>query len=162
MSRSSRFAAPLALAAAALLAPARPLAAGDKILIGATLPLTGAEARVGGFFKEGYDLAFEEVSKKGGLEVGGKKLPVQLILQDEHLVEPTRQRIRDERINAEWALRRTVEEIKAIFDSIEEGYFRERRSDAVDLLDSLALLYGRSLGRREVWAALRRTRHGSR
>jgi hypothetical protein len=32
---------------------------------------------------------------------------------------------------------------------------RERRSDAVDLLDSLALLYGRSLGRTEVQAALK-------
>ena len=29
----------------------------DKILIGATLPLTGAESRIGGFYKEGYDLA---------------------------------------------------------------------------------------------------------
>ena len=53
----------------------------------------------------------------------------QLILKDEHLVEPTRRRVREERINAEWALRSTVEEIKAIFDAIEEGYFRERRSD---------------------------------
>jgi hypothetical protein len=32
---------------------------------------------------------------------------------------------------------------------------RERRSDAVDLLDSLALLYGRSLGRAEVRALLK-------
>ena len=53
----------------------------------------------------------------------------QLILHDEHLVEPTRRRIRDEKVNAEWALRRTVEEIKAIFDAIEDDYFRERRSD---------------------------------
>lgn len=53
----------------------------------------------------------------------------QLILRDEHLVDPTRRRIKDERVNAEWALRRTVEEIKAIFDAIEDGYFRERRSD---------------------------------
>jgi phosphotransferase system enzyme I (PtsI) len=53
----------------------------------------------------------------------------QLILHDEHLVDPTRRRIREEKVNAEWALRRTVEEIKLIFDAIEEGYFRERRSD---------------------------------
>ena len=53
----------------------------------------------------------------------------QLILHDEHLVGPTRQRIREEKVNAEWALRRTVEEIKSVFDSIEEDYFRERRSD---------------------------------
>lgn len=53
----------------------------------------------------------------------------ELILHDEHLVEPTRRRIREEKINAEWALRKTVEEIKAVFDAIEEDYFRERRSD---------------------------------
>lgn len=53
----------------------------------------------------------------------------QLILHDEHLVEPTRRRIREEKINAEWALRKTVEEIKSVFDAVEEDYFRERRSD---------------------------------
>lgn len=53
----------------------------------------------------------------------------QLILHDEHLVDVTIRRIREERINAEWALRKTVEEIKAIFDAIEDDYFRERRSD---------------------------------
>jgi len=53
----------------------------------------------------------------------------QLILHDEHLVEPTKRRIREEKINAEWALRKTVEEIKAVFDAVEEDYFRERRSD---------------------------------
>jgi phosphotransferase system enzyme I (PtsI) len=53
----------------------------------------------------------------------------QLILHDEHLVDPTRRRIREEKVNAEWALRRTVEEIKTVFDAIEEDYFRERRSD---------------------------------
>ena len=53
----------------------------------------------------------------------------QLILHDEHLVEPTRRAIREEKVNAEWALRRTVEEIKTLFNAIEEDYFRERRSD---------------------------------
>jgi len=53
----------------------------------------------------------------------------QLILHDEHMVEPARRRIREEKINAEWALRKTVEEIKHVFDAIEEDYFRERRSD---------------------------------
>ncbi len=53
----------------------------------------------------------------------------QLILHDEHVVDETVRRIRDERLNAEWALRRTVEKIKGIFDQIEDDYFRERRSD---------------------------------
>jgi phosphotransferase system enzyme I (PtsI) len=53
----------------------------------------------------------------------------QLILNDPHLVEPARRFIREEQINAEWALRRAVEDIKSIFDRIEDDYFRERRSD---------------------------------
>src|SRR5881394_3022070 len=51
---------------------------GSEVLIGATLPLTGAESRIGGFFKEGYELAFEEANKAGGISVGGKKMPVKL------------------------------------------------------------------------------------
>jgi phosphotransferase system enzyme I (PtsI) len=53
----------------------------------------------------------------------------QLILHDEHLVDETIRHIRDERVNAEWALQRTVEHIKDVFDQIEDDYFRERRSD---------------------------------
>src|SRR5256885_16247588 len=46
---------------------------GSEILIGATLPLTGSEARIGGFYKEGYDLAFEEANQNGGVSVRGEK-----------------------------------------------------------------------------------------
>jgi phosphotransferase system enzyme I (PtsI) len=53
----------------------------------------------------------------------------QLILHDEHLVDETIRNIRDRGINAEWALRKTVEHIKGIFEAVEDDYFRERRSD---------------------------------
>lgn len=53
----------------------------------------------------------------------------QLILHDEHVVDETERYIRDEHINAEWALRKTVEHIKGVFDAIDDDYFRERRSD---------------------------------
>ena len=98
-----RFLAALTATAAALALSLPPAAraAGDKILIGATLPLTGAEARVGGFFKEGYDLAFEEVNKKGGLDVGGKKLPVQLILQDDTSTQATAVSLADRLVNSD-------------------------------------------------------------
>jgi branched-chain amino acid transport system substrate-binding protein len=61
----------------------------SSIVIGATLPLTGSEARVGGFYKEGYDLAFEEVNQHGGLQVGGRKLPVTLKLLDDTTTQAT-------------------------------------------------------------------------
>src|SRR5262245_39291614 len=75
----------MALALVALGCRAKDGAAGERaeISIGGTLPLTGAESKVGGFFKEGYELAFEELERAGGLEVGGKKLPVKLRLLDD-------------------------------------------------------------------------------
>jgi branched-chain amino acid transport system substrate-binding protein len=76
-------------------------AAPAKISIGATLPLTGSEARIGGFFKEGYDLAFEEVAKRGGLEVGGKKLPVTLTLLDDTTNQATAVSLADRLINVD-------------------------------------------------------------
>jgi phosphotransferase system enzyme I (PtsI) len=70
----------------------------------------------------------------------------QLILHDSHLVDNTITSIRDKQINAEWALRKTVEHIKSIFDSIEDDYFRERRSD-VDFVGQRVLrnLLGRDI-----------------
>ena len=53
----------------------------------------------------------------------------QLMLHDEHVVEETINRIKRDRINAEWALRKSVEAVKQVFDAIEDDYFRERRSD---------------------------------
>src|SRR4051812_22463849 len=85
----------LACAVAASLAfsaalPRRAAAAGEgEIKIGATLPLTGAEARVGGFYKEGYEYAFEQQKNKGGLTVGGKKVPVSLVLLDDTTTQQT-------------------------------------------------------------------------
>ncbi|MCB9534863.1 MAG: phosphoenolpyruvate--protein phosphotransferase [Myxococcales bacterium] len=53
----------------------------------------------------------------------------QLMMRDEMLVEGTRQLIREQNINAEWALKKVVRSIKQIFDNIDDEYFRERRSD---------------------------------
>lgn len=100
--RPPRRLVPLALSALALAAaPPAARAAKDQIVIGATLPLTGAEARVGGFFKEGYDLAFEELARKGGLEVGGKKLPVKLVLLDDTSTQATAVSLADRLVNSD-------------------------------------------------------------
>jgi branched-chain amino acid transport system substrate-binding protein len=73
----------------------------EKISIGATLPLTGAEARIGGFYKEGYDLAFEEANKAGGLSVGGKRIPVALQLLDDTTTQATAVSLADRLINVD-------------------------------------------------------------
>jgi branched-chain amino acid transport system substrate-binding protein len=71
----------------------------DRIEIGATLPLTGAESRAGGFYKEGYDLAFELANRDGGLTVGGKKVPVDLKLLDDTTTQATAVSLADRLIN---------------------------------------------------------------
>lgn len=88
------------LVAVVVAAPwSRALAAKDRILIGATLPLTGAESRIGGFYKEGYDLAFEEANRQGGLQVGNRKLPVALKLLDDTSSQATAVSLADRLVN---------------------------------------------------------------
>ena len=53
----------------------------------------------------------------------------QLMLHDEHLVGAAIEYIKTELINAEWGLRRAVDDITRVFDTIEDPYLRERRSD---------------------------------
>ena len=95
---ATKLAAAAVCCAAVATAPAR---AQTEIKIGATLPLTGAESRIGGFYKEGYDLAFEEWNKKGGLDVGGKKMKLNLQLLDDTSTQATAASLADRLINSE-------------------------------------------------------------
>ena len=45
-----------------------------EIKVGSVLPLSGAFSASGQYFKQGYELATEEVNTAGGLDVGGNKL----------------------------------------------------------------------------------------
>lgn len=71
----------------------------------------------------------------------------QMMLHDEHLVGAAVEYIRDEKINAEWALRRAVDDIRGVFDQIEDPYLRERRSDVEFVFERvLRNLLGRDMG----------------
>lgn len=71
----------------------------------------------------------------------------QMMLHDEHLVGAAVEYIRDETINAEWALRRAVDDIRSVFDQIEDAYLRERRSDVEFVFERvLRNLLGRDTG----------------
>jgi len=52
-----------------------------------------------------------------------------MLLLDPELVDKAQDLIADEKINAEWALRRQMDAIVAIFDCIEDEYLRSRKSD---------------------------------
>ncbi len=72
-----------------------------------------------------------------------------LMLQDPMLLARAIDVVRNEHVNAEWALQRAFEDVSAIFDEIEDPYLRERRGDVADVVGRLRmnLGYGRSAGR---------------
>jgi len=71
----------------------------------------------------------------------------QMMLHDEHLVGAAVGYIREELINAEWGLRKAVDEIASVFDSVEDEYLRERRSDVEFVFERvLRNLLGRDTG----------------
>ena len=53
----------------------------------------------------------------------------QLMIKDTMLIDGTCQLIREQKLNAEWALKKVLRSIKQVFDNIDDEYFRERRSD---------------------------------
>jgi phosphotransferase system enzyme I (PtsI) len=52
-----------------------------------------------------------------------------MILEDRQLLDDAARRIRDERINAEWALRQEGDRLGALFDAMRDPYLRDRRLD---------------------------------
>jgi branched-chain amino acid transport system substrate-binding protein len=57
----------------------------DQVVVGAALPLTGEESRIGGFYKAAYELAVKEINDLGGLELQAyhRKVPIKLIIYDD-------------------------------------------------------------------------------
>jgi len=73
-----------------------------------------------------------EVRAKVEKSEGAEHLPIidvhLAMLRDPSLVDEARRLIREEAVNAEWAVKRAVRKIKAAFNTDDE-FFRERRSD---------------------------------
>jgi branched-chain amino acid transport system substrate-binding protein len=77
----------------------------DAIKIGATLPLTGSESRAGGLYRKGYELAIKQRNDAGGIELGGKKVKIEFLLEDDRsdqrsVVSLTRKLLTKDRVNA--------------------------------------------------------------
>ncbi|HEX7581055.1 MAG TPA: amino acid ABC transporter substrate-binding protein [Thermoanaerobaculia bacterium] len=71
------------LGSSALTSPAMAAPADELVRIGAVLPVTGKESKIGGAFKQATEFAVKEVNDAGGLLVGGKKLKIDLKLLDD-------------------------------------------------------------------------------
>ncbi len=59
------------------------IAQDSEIRIGAVLPVTGKESKIGGAYKAATELAVKEVNDAGGLLVHGKKMKIDLRLLDD-------------------------------------------------------------------------------
>src|SRR4029450_9444455 len=68
------------LGALAVMLLGLPVRAQDEIRIGAVLPITGKESKIGGAYKQATELAVKEANDAGGVQVGAKKMKVNLAL----------------------------------------------------------------------------------
>ncbi len=62
-----------------------------SVKLGAVLPLSGKFSASGKYFQQGYELAAEEANQSGGLDVGGRKMKVELAILDDGS-DPTKSR----------------------------------------------------------------------
>jgi phosphotransferase system enzyme I (PtsI) len=62
-----------------------------------------------------------------------------LMLDDPVLVGRAAVVVRDERVNAEWAVQRALDELAAVFDDIDDPYLHERKGDLHDVAGRLRL-----------------------
>ena len=77
----------------------------------------------------------EQISKTEGPEHALILEAHRLMLHDPMLVDEVNRLIVEDRINAEWAVRRVARKLKHLFDNIPDEYFRERRSDVEYVAD---------------------------
>jgi phosphotransferase system enzyme I (PtsI) len=62
-----------------------------------------------------------------------------LMLDDPMLVPRAAEIIREQRVNAEWAVQQVLREFNAVFDEVADPYLRERTGDVADLVGRLRM-----------------------
>ena len=62
-----------------------------------------------------------------------------LMLDDPMLVARAAELVRDQRVNAEWALHQVFQEFSAVFDEVADPYLSERKGDVADLVGRLRM-----------------------
>ena len=67
----------------ALLLAAAPALAADTIKLALTGPYSGGSAPMGTSARDGSKLAIEEINAAGGIDVGGKKLKIEIVERDD-------------------------------------------------------------------------------
>ncbi|PYR34491.1 MAG: phosphoenolpyruvate--protein phosphotransferase [Acidobacteria bacterium] len=60
-----------------------------------------------------------------------------LMVEDPMLVPRAETIVREQRVNAEWALQQAFDEVSVVFDEVPDDYLRERKGDVADLVGRL-------------------------
>ena len=55
----------------------------QTIKVGAVIPLTGRYASIGNDLKHGYEIAVERINAVGGIQVGNRRVPIELMVLDD-------------------------------------------------------------------------------
>ena len=77
------------------------------------------------------------VARRRGLEMAALFDAQLLMLDDPMLVPRAAQIVREQRVNAEWAVQQVFHEVSAVFDEVADPYLRERTGDVADLVGRL-------------------------
>jgi phosphoenolpyruvate-protein phosphotransferase (PTS system enzyme I) len=79
------------------------------------------------------------VSRKHGAELASMFDAQLLMLDDQKLLPRAADLVRQQHVNAGWAIRRVFDEFGAVFDDIADEYLRERKGDIADLAGRLKM-----------------------
>ncbi len=79
------------------------------------------------------------VSRRRGPDLAALFDAQMLMLDDPMLVPRAAEILRDQQVNAEWALQQVFDEVSRVFDEVEDVYLRERKGDVADLVGRLRL-----------------------
>ncbi len=79
------------------------------------------------------------VSRRRGPELASLFDAQLLMLDDPMLVPRAESLVRDQLVNAEWAVQQVFDEFSAVFDEVADPYLRERKGDVADLVGRLKM-----------------------
>ena len=79
------------------------------------------------------------VSRRHGADLASIFDAQLLMLDDQKLIPRAAEMVREQRVNAAWAIQRVFDEFSAVFDEIADPYLRERKGDVADLAGRLKM-----------------------
>ncbi len=79
------------------------------------------------------------VARRRGREIAALFDAQLLMLDDPMLVTRAADIVREQRVNAEWAVQQVFDEFSAVFEEVADPYLRERKGDVADLVGRLRM-----------------------